>query len=98
MSERPGGTEMGYREPGIGRRRAGTRLPATEPAFEPDSSTSESSRARRTGADAVWRATVDQRLAGVEDAIGDLRTRVNSVLALIGAAVVGQIALRFFGH
>ena len=48
--------------------------------------------------DAVWRATVDQRLEGVEDAIGDLRTRVNSVLALIGAAVAGQIALRFFGH
>ncbi len=52
----------------------------------------------RPRADAVWRATVDQRLSGVEDAIGDLRTRVNSVLALIGAAVIGQVALRFFGH
>jgi len=52
----------------------------------------------RSRADAVWRATVDQRLTGVEDAIGDLRTRVNSVLALIGAAVIGQALLRFFGH
>jgi hypothetical protein len=48
--------------------------------------------------DAAWRARVEERLSGVEDAIGDLRTRVNSVLALIGAAVVGQVALRFFGH
>jgi hypothetical protein len=55
-------------------------------------------RPRNTRAELAWRATVDQRLEGVEDAIADLRTRVNSVLALIGAAVIGQIALRFFGH
>jgi hypothetical protein len=53
---------------------------------------------RRSGVDTAWRATVDQRLTGVEDAIADLRTRVNSVLALIGAAMIGQLALRFFGH
>jgi hypothetical protein len=57
-------------------------------------------RRRRSAAyaDATWRATVDQRLRAVEDAIADLRTRVNSVLALIAAAVIGQIALRLLGH
>jgi hypothetical protein len=55
-------------------------------------------RPRRSQPETAWRATVDQRLENVEDAISDLRTRVNSVLALIGAAVIGQIALRFFGH
>lgn len=55
-------------------------------------------RRRRVTADATWRATVDQRLSGVEDAIADLRTRVNSVLALIAAAVIGQVALRLLGH
>jgi hypothetical protein len=49
-------------------------------------------------ADASWRAAVDERLRAVEDAIADLRTRVNSVLALIAAAVIGQIALRLLGH
>lgn len=57
-----------------------------------------SARPRRSPAELAWRATVDQRLEGMEDAIADLRTRINSVLALIGAAVIGQIALRFFGH
>jgi hypothetical protein len=46
----------------------------------------------------VWRATVDQRLTGLEDAIDDLRTRVNSVLGLIAAAVIGQVLLRLLGH
>jgi hypothetical protein len=55
-------------------------------------------RPRSSRAELAWRATVDQRLEGVEDSIADLRTRVNSVLALIGAAVIGQVALRFFGH
>ena len=55
-------------------------------------------RRRQLTADATWRATVDQRLSSVEDAIADLRTRVNSVLALIAAAVIGQIALRLLGH
>jgi hypothetical protein len=47
---------------------------------------------------ASWRATVDQRLAGLEDAIGDLRTRVNSLIGLIAAAVLGQVLLRLLGH
>jgi len=51
-----------------------------------------------TAADGPWRATVDQRLAGLEDAIGDLRTRVNSVIGLIAAAVIGQVLLRLLGH
>jgi len=51
-----------------------------------------------TATDAPWRATVDQRLAGLEDAIGDLRTRVNSVIGLIAAAVIGQVLLRLLGH
>jgi hypothetical protein len=49
-------------------------------------------------ANASWRAAVDERLRAVEDAIADLRTRINSVLALIAAAVIGQIALRLLGH
>ncbi len=94
MSERNAG--IGYRLTGLaeGRTRPAGRRTAT-------GSRVEAGVARRDGArrsDTAWRARVDQRLAGVEDAIGDLRTRVNSVLALIGAAVVGQIALRFFGH
>jgi hypothetical protein len=55
---------------------------------------------RRRGAadDARWRATVEQRLAGLEDSIGDLRVRVNSVLALLAAAIAGQVILRLLGH
>jgi hypothetical protein len=64
----------------------------------PDPRPRPPARARSSRAELAWRATVDQRLEGVEDAIADLRTRVNSVLALIGAAVIGQVALRFFGH
>jgi hypothetical protein len=104
MSRQPRGTGVGYRVTGDGARvsgtgptRAGT---ATRRATTPGEGETADRRngARRSGGDAVWRARVDQRLSGVEDAICDLRTRVNSVLALIGAAVVGQIALRFFGH
>ena len=58
----------------------------------------EGRRRRALAADATWRATVDQRLSSMEDAIADLRTRVNSMLALLAAAVVGQVALRLLGH
>ena len=64
-----------------------------------DLESADGHRSRRPDAvPAAWRATVDQRLAGLEDAIADLRTRVNSVIGLIAAAVVGQVLLRLLGH
>jgi hypothetical protein len=64
-----------------------------------DSAVTDERRGRHADAtQASWRATVDQRLTGLEDAIGDLRTRVNSVIGLIAAAVVGQVLLRLIGH
>jgi hypothetical protein len=56
-------------------------------------------RRRRTAlADAAWRAGVDEHLRGIDDAIADLRLRVNGVFALLAAAVAGSIILRLFGH
>lgn len=50
---------------------------------------------RRARADASWRSRVETRLAGLDDAIADLRTRVNGVLIVVLGAVIGQILLHF---
>jgi hypothetical protein len=57
------------------------------------------SRQRRSAlAEAAWRAGVDEHLRAIDDAIADLRLRINGIFALLAAAVVGQVALRLLGH
>jgi len=62
----------------------------------------EGVRARRTSrraaevaaADAVFRATVEQRLGALEGGLGEVKNRVNGLLFLVAGAVIVQVVQR----
>lgn len=43
---------------------------------------------------AAFRAAVEQRLAGVERDVGELRSRINGLIFVVIGAVVTQVVLR----
>jgi hypothetical protein len=58
----------------------------------------ETRRRRSAVAEAAWRAGVAEHLRGIDDAIDDLRMRINGIFALLAAAVAAQVVIRLLGH
>ena len=53
-----------------------------------------SQRARRTSAEAAFRARVEERLRVQETELADLKSRLNGLYAVIGSTVLAQVLLR----
>ena len=51
-------------------------------------------RSRRLGAEAAFRATVEQRLRNLEAQIEEVKTRLNGMLSFIAGTVLAQFVLR----
>jgi hypothetical protein len=65
---------------------------AVRPA--PDAATSPSPRARRAGAEAAFRAAVQERLRSLEAEVGEIKARLNGLLFFIAGTVLAQVLLR----
>ncbi|MGI8549574.1 MAG: hypothetical protein ACR2PL_02085 [Dehalococcoidia bacterium] len=46
----------------------------------------------------AWHATVDQRLKGLDEAIAEIKGRLNGLTAIALGAIVTQVILRLVGH
>jgi hypothetical protein len=49
---------------------------------------------RRIGAEAAFRASVEERLRGLERDVADVKTRLNGLLLFIASTVLAQLLLR----
>ncbi len=54
----------------------------------------DSGRRRRLGAEASFRATVEQRLLNLESQLAEVKSRLNGLLFFIASTVVAQVLLR----
>jgi hypothetical protein len=50
----------------------------------------------RAGAEAAFRAAVEERLRSLESQIGEVKTRLNGLLFFIASTVLAQVLLRLF--
>jgi hypothetical protein len=53
-------------------------------------------RGRRIGAEAAFRATVEERLRRLEGEIGEVKSRLNGLLFFIASTVIAQVVLRIW--
>ena len=51
-------------------------------------------RSRRSGVEAAFRATVEQRLRSLESELSEVKTRLNGLLFFIAGTVIAQVLLR----
>ena len=51
-------------------------------------------RSRRAGAEAAFRATVEERLRSLESQLDEVKTRLNGLLFFIAGTVLAQVVLR----
>jgi hypothetical protein len=51
-------------------------------------------RSRRVGVEAAFRATVEQRLHGLETDLAEVKTRLNGLLFFLAAAFLADVLLR----
>ena len=51
-------------------------------------------RPRRSSAEAVFRARVDERLNGLEEEMSEIKGRLNGLLFFIASTVLAQVFLR----
>ena len=51
-------------------------------------------RARRPGAEAAFRARVEERLDDLESELGEVKSRLNGLLFFIASTVLAQVLLR----
>ena len=49
---------------------------------------------RRIGVEAAFRATVEERLRGLERDVADVKSRLNGLLLFIASTVLAQVLLR----
>lgn len=54
-------------------------------------------RPRRLGAEAAFRALVEERLRNLESELGDVKSRLNGLLFFIASTVLAQVLLRLVG-
>jgi hypothetical protein len=53
-------------------------------------------RARRNGAEAAFRAAVQERLRNLESEVSEIKARLNGLLFFIAGTVIAQVLLRFW--
>ena len=51
-------------------------------------------RQRRLGVDAAFRATMEERLRGIEADLSELKSRLNGLMLFIASTVLAQVLLR----
>jgi hypothetical protein len=54
-------------------------------------------RSRRIGAEAAFRAGVEQRLQNLESQLNEVKTRLNGLLFFIASTVLAQVLERLLG-
>ena len=51
-------------------------------------------RSRKATEDAAFRATIEERLRGLEAEVSEVKTRVNGLLFFVAGTVIAQVVLR----
>ncbi|MPZ48344.1 MAG: hypothetical protein GEU75_03365 [Dehalococcoidia bacterium] len=53
-------------------------------------------RTRRIGAEAAFRAAIEERLRGLESEMSEVKSRLNGLLFFIASTVIAQVVLRIW--